>query len=86
MEPENMVLIQCQPFHELIHDFINQQILSDAGVGHPKTVYVPTPVGKVYIPEGSWTGSGGKKKADRSVMAGMTQSALQQLSQKVGGR
>ena len=47
---------------------------------------MPTPIGKVYIPEGAWTGSGGKKKADRSVMAGMTQSALQQLSQKVGGR
>ena len=85
-EAENMVLIQCQPFHELIHDFINQQILTGAGVGHPKTLYVPTPTGKVYIPEGAWTGSGGKKKADRSVMAGMTQSALQQLSQKVGGR
>ena len=84
--PENMVLIQCQPFHELIHDFIDQQILTAAGVGHPKTLYVPTPVGKVYIPEGAWTGSGGKKKSDRSVMAGMTQSALQQLSQKVGGR
>ena len=84
--PDNMVLIQCQPFHELIHDFINQQILSSAGIGHPKTLYVPTPVGKVYIPEGAWTGSGGKKKSDRSVMAGMTESALQQLSQKVGGR
>ena len=85
-EPDNMVLIQCQPFHELIHDFINRQVLTGAGVGHPKTLYVPTPVGKVYIPEGAWTGSGGKKKADRSVMAGMTQSALQQLSTKVGSR
>ena len=85
-EPDNMVMIQCQPFHELIHDFINAQILTTAGIGHPKTLYVPTPTGKVYIPEGAWTGSGGKKKADRSVMAGMTQSALQQLSQKVGGR
>lgn len=85
-DAENMVLIQCQPFHELIHDFIDKQILTTAGVGHPKTLYVPTPVGKVYIPEGAWTGSGGKKKSDRSVMAGMTQSALQQLSQKVGGR
>ena len=83
---ENMVLIQCQPFHELIHDFINKQILTKAGIGHPKTLYVPTPTGKVYIPEGAWTGSGGKKKSDRSVMAGMTQSALQQLSQQVGGR
>ena len=85
-EPDNMVLIQCQPFHELIHNFIDQQMLTMAGVGHPKTLYVPTPMGKVYIPEGAWTGSGGKKKADRSVMAGMTESALQQLAQKVGGR
>ena len=84
--PDNMVMIQCQPFHELIHNFIDRQILTNAGLGHPKTLYVPTPVGKIYIPEGAWTGSGGKKKADRSVMAGMTQSALQQLSQKVGGR
>lgn len=85
-ELDNMVLIQCQPFHELIHDFINAQILTGAGIGHPKTLYVPTPTGKVYIPEGSLTGSGGKKKADRSVMAGMTQGALQQLSVKTGGR
>ena len=85
-DQENMVLIQCQPFHELIHDFIDKQILTSAGIGHPKTLYVPTPVGKVYIPEGTWTGSGGKKKADRSVMAGMTQGALQQLSVKTGGR
>ena len=49
--PENMVLIQCQPFHEKIHDFINQQILSEAGVGHPKILYVPTPIGKVYVPK-----------------------------------
>ena len=85
-EPDNMVMIQCQPFHELIHDFINKQILTNAGLGHPKTLYVPTPTGKVYIPEGAWTGSGGKKKSDRSVMAGMTQGSIQQLSQKVGGR
>ena len=83
---DNMVLMQCQPFHELIHDFINQQILTNAGIGHPKTLYVPTPIGKVYIPEGFWTGSGGKKMADRSVMAEMTESALQQATQKVGER
>lgn len=57
-DPDNMVMIQCQPFHELIHDFINNQILTAAGVGHPKTLYVPMPVGKIYIPEAKWAGDG----------------------------
>ena len=50
-QPENLVLMQSQPFHEQIHDFINRQVLTEAGVGRPKILYVPTPVGKVYIPK-----------------------------------
>ncbi|MGN0919586.1 MAG: hypothetical protein ACI4OR_02355 [Alphaproteobacteria bacterium] len=76
-EPDNMVLIPCQPFHELIHAFIDRQILTSAGVGHPKKLYVPTPVGKVYIPGSAWTGSDGK--ANRSVAQG-----LSPLSTKTG--
>jgi len=32
---DNMILIQVQPFHEDIHQFMNKQILSRAGVSRP---------------------------------------------------
>ena len=50
-DPENMVLVQSQPFHELIHDFVNKQILTGAGIGHPKILYMPTPVGPIHVPK-----------------------------------
>lgn len=83
---ENLILIQCHPFHELIHKYINQQILTEAGVGHPQLLYIPVPPGKVYIPNGEMTGSGGKKKSDRSAEAGLNASSLQQIAIKTGGR
>ncbi len=86
LEMENLVLIPEHPFHKLIHTFLNRQLFSDAGKAHPKTLYVPVPLGKVYISGGDWTGSGGKATSDRSVMAGMTSAALQQIAIKTGGR
>ncbi len=86
MALDNLVLIQCYPFHELIHSYINKQMISAAGLGHPKMIYVPVPLGKVYIPNGEMTGSGGKKKSDRSATAGLTSANLQQIAIKTGGR
>lgn len=86
LDLDNLVLMPIHPFHELIHHFLNQQMISEAGVGHPKTLYIPTPIGKVYISGGDFSGSGGKATSDRSVMAGMTSAALQKLSIKTGGR
>ena len=61
---DNMVLIQIQPFHEDIHQFINKQILSKAGVARPEELYIPVPSGRVYIPmSGSFGGAGGGKAA-----------------------
>lgn len=86
LKEDNLILIPEMPFHKLIHSFLNRQILSEAGIAHPKKLYVPTPVGKVYISGGDWSGSGGKATSDRSVMAGISASSLQQMSIKTGGR
>lgn len=77
---ENMVLIQARPFHDLIHLYINKQIIGPDGVLTPAQLYVPVPTGKVYVPLGLFTGSGGKNKQDRSVVAGFSQSALRDLA------
>jgi len=76
----NMVFIQARPFHDLIHLYINKQILGPEGCLTPKQLYIPVPVGKVYVPMGLFTGSGGKNKQDRSVLSGFTQSALRDLA------
>ena len=51
--PNNFVLMPHHPFHEELHHFINQQIISDAGVITPATLYVPAPKSAVYVPFGS---------------------------------
>jgi len=76
----NMVFLQAHPFHELIHLYINKQTIGAEGLLTPSLLYVPTPVGKVYVPLGLFTGSGGKNKQDRSVLSGFTQSALKDLA------
>jgi len=76
----NMVFMQARPFHELIHRYINKQIIGPEGVLTPSQLYVPVPTGKVYIPMSLFTGSGGKNKQDRSVLSGFTQSALRDLA------
>jgi len=79
---KNMVFLQNVPYHELIHEYINKQLLGPEGLLTPKQLFVPAPVGKIYIPFGLFTGSGGKNKQDRSVMTGFDQSALQELALK----
>ena len=50
IEPDNMVLMPQHPFHEQIHAFLNQQMITDAGAITPNVLYVPTPTNSVYIP------------------------------------
>ena len=49
----NLLLIPHHPFHEELHHFINQQMVTDAGVMRPATLYVPVPKSAVYVPYGS---------------------------------
>lgn len=79
---DNMVLIQNRPFHDLIHAYIDQQLLGTSGSVRPRQLFVPVPVGKIYVPFSGITGSGGKNKQDRSVLAGFTQSALAEIAMK----
>ena len=77
---DNMVFIQARPFHDLIHLYLNKQFIGPEGYLTPEQLYVPVPTGKVYVPMGLFTGSGGKNKQDRSVLAGFSQSALKDLA------
>ena len=49
---------------------------------YPSLLYVPVPVGKVYVPFSLFTGSGGKNKQDRSVYAGYSSAALNKIALK----
>lgn len=82
IEFNNMVFIQEKPFHDMIHLYIDEQILSKNGVSYPPLLYVPVPVGKIYVPFGVFTGSGGKNKQDRSVYAGFSQAAFDKIALK----
>ena len=77
---DNMVFMQDRPFHELIHLYLNRQLLGPEGRLSPARLYVPVPPRRVYIPMTAFTGTGGKNKQDRSVMSGFTQSALKDLA------
>ena len=78
----NMVLIQDKPFHDMIHTYFDKQLISEKGVEYPSLLYVPVPVGKVYVPFSLFTGSGGKNKQDRSVYAGYSSAALNKIALK----
>ncbi|MBQ8251102.1 MAG: hypothetical protein IJY92_04230 [Alphaproteobacteria bacterium] len=78
----NMVLIQDKPFHDTIHSYIDKQIISPKGIEYPPLLYVPVPVGKVYVPFSLFTGSGGKNKQDRSVYAGFSKAAFDKIALK----
>lgn len=82
IEFNNMVFIQEKPFHDMIHMYLDEQILSNNGVSYPPLLYVPVPVGKIYVPFGVFTGSGGKNKQDRSVYAGFSQAAFDKIALK----
>ena len=78
----NMVLMQDKPFHEMIHTYIDKQIITPSGIEYPPLLYVPVPVGKVYVPFSLFTGSGGKNKQDRSVYAGYSSAVLNKIALK----
>ncbi len=77
---DNMVFMQDKPFNTLIHDYINKQIIDKNKISFPTLLYVPVPVGKIYMPFGPYTGSGGKNKQDRSVFAGFSKSAFDKIA------
>lgn len=78
----NMVFMQDKPFHDMIHSYLDEQLLTNNGISYPPLLYVPTPVGKIYIPFGIFTGSGGKNKQDRSVYAGFSKAAFEKIALK----
>lgn len=77
---DNLVLIQATPFHELIHLYLDRQLIGAEGLLTPSRLYVPVPVGKVYVPFGMFTGSGGKNKQDRSISAGFSAAELREIA------
>lgn len=78
----NLVLIQDKPFHDMIHSYIDKQLVTPNGIENPPLLYVPVPVGKVYVPFSLFTGSGGKNKQDRSVYAGFSKAAFDKIALK----
>lgn len=78
----NMVFMQDKPFHDIIHRYLDEQMVTPAGIAYPTLLYVPTPVGKIYVPFGLFTGSGGKNKQDRSVYAGFSKAAFDKIALK----
>ncbi len=78
----NMVFMQDKPFHDMIHAYLDEQILTENGISYPPLLYVPAPVGKIYVPFGMFTGSGGKNKQDRSVYAGFSKAAFEKIALK----
>ena len=84
----NLVFMQSLPYHNEIHRFMNLQMAGMELNARPRKLYIPVPVGMVYLPHTEITGSGGKNKSDRSVTAGMTTSFLQNMALKTmrGGR
>lgn len=78
----NMVFMQDKPYHTMIHNYIDEQILSEQGISYPALLYIPVPVGKIYVPFGLFTGSGGKNKQDRSVYAGFSKAAFEKIALK----
>ncbi len=78
----NMVFMQDKPYHSMIHSYIDEQLLTVQGISYPPLLYIPVPVGKIYIPFGIFTGSGGKNKQDRSVYAGFSKAAFEKIALK----
>ncbi len=78
----NMVFMQDKPFHDMIHSYLDEQMMTPTGISYPPLLYVPTPVGKIYVPFGMFTGSGGKNKQDRSVYAGYSKAAFDKIALK----
>lgn len=78
----NMVFMQDKPYHSMIHSYIDEQLLTVRGISYPALLYIPVPVGKIYIPFGMFTGSGGKNKQDRSVYAGFSKAAFEKIALK----
>jgi len=84
----NLVLMQTFPYHEDIHKFMDMQMEGMPLNIRPRKLYIPVPIGRVYIPLTTFNGSGGKNKQDRSVQAGFSAESLKSLQRRtmMGGR
>ena len=78
----NLVFIQTSPYHEDIHRFMDMQLENMSLTQRPRKLYIPVPTGMVYIPMTNYSGTGGKNKTDRSVMAGFSEKAIEALTRK----
>lgn len=61
---DNMVLMLNRPYHTAIHKYVDRQTITDTGIVKPYKLYVPTPTGQIYWPEGEAGVGGGKSNAN----------------------
>ncbi len=78
----NFVLMQNIPYHDLIHSYLNMQFNGLNRLEMPQKLYVPAPVGNIYISDTNYAGSGGKSTSDRSAMAGYSAEAIKTMMMK----
>ena len=68
IKPEYFSLVPQYPFHEAIHHFINQQMITDAGVMTPAILYMPVPKSAVYVPFGAGEKADHVVRLDKGVL------------------
>jgi hypothetical protein len=78
----NLCLIRTHPYHEELHKFIDMQIALQPPGRRSRKLYIPMPMGKVYMPDGVVASSGGKDKHDRSVYAGFLECVFEEIRLK----
>jgi len=81
-EFSNLCLIQTRPFHEGIHKFVDMQTSNLREGEILRSIFIPIPKGKVYIPEVEITVGGGRKMADKSVYAGFLADTFKEIAIK----
>ena len=81
-EFSNLCLIQTRPFHETIHKFVDMQTSNLHEGEILRSIFIPIPKGKVYIPEVEVSIGGGRKRADKSVYAGFLADTFKEIAIK----
>ncbi len=81
-EFSNLCLIQTRPFHEGIHKFVDMQTSNLREGEILRSIFIPIPKGKVYIPEVEVSIGGGRKMADKSVYAGFLADTFKEIAIK----
>lgn len=81
-EFSNLCLIQTRPFHDAIHRFIDMQTSNLHEGEILRSIFIPIPSGKIYIPEVEISVGGGRKMADKSVYAGFLSDTFKEIAIK----